>query len=284
MSRLKAALRALLARAGYTVLRTESYISLQRVAADLVQDVSEGPTGRTEAGEIYTAVFDYDGLRTDPRVIHNHDFMRDPRYVRAYKIAHQALGHDYKMFWRLHVALWCASHAAKLPGDFVECGVWRGFLSTAIVDYLDWKNLGKTFYLFDTFADLDERYLTESERANTQKIDHFKKFYVDCYEFVRHHFAQYERIQIIRGTVPETLNTVDVERVAYLSIDMNCVQPEIAAAEYFWPKMTPGAVMLLDDYGFVSYEEQKRGFDKFASQRGVEILALPTGQGLLIKS
>lgn len=111
---------------------------MPRVAANLVQDVSEGPNGRTEArGGIYTAVFDYDWLRTNPRVIHNHDFMRDAPYVRAYKIAYQALAHDHKMFWRLHVALWCASHAAKLPGDFVECGVWRDFLSTAIVNYLD---------------------------------------------------------------------------------------------------------------------------------------------------
>jgi hypothetical protein len=76
---------------------------------------------------------------------------------------------------------------------------------------------------------------------------------------------------------------VKIDKVAFISIDMNCVLPEVAAAEHFWDRMAPGAVMLLDDYGFVSYEEQKRGFDKFAADKGVEILALPTGQGIIIK-
>lgn len=31
----------------------------------------------------YTPLFAYDGLLTDPKVIHNHDFMRDPRYLKA---------------------------------------------------------------------------------------------------------------------------------------------------------------------------------------------------------
>lgn len=64
---------------------------------------------------------------------------------------------------------------------------------------------------------------------------------------------------------------------------MNCAAPEIAAAEYFWDRMSPSAVMLLDDYGFVSYEEQKNAFDEFARKKAVEILALPTGQGVIIK-
>jgi len=245
-----------------------------------LSDPSDSPLG---TDLIYTPTFCYDGLMTDPNVIHNHDFMRDPRFVRAYALGHQALGHDHNMFWRLHVALWCATHAAKLPGDFVECGVWRGFLSTAIINYVDWSRLNKTFYLFDTFAGLDEQHLTASELANRQKLDHFQQFYVDYYEFVKDHFAQYDRIELVRGTVPETLSTIDIGWVSFISIDLNCTLPEIAAANYFWDKLVPGAIMLLDDYGFVSYEEQKCGFDDFAVQRSVEILALPTGQGLIVK-
>ena len=61
---------------------------------------------------------------------------------------------------------------------------------------------------------------------------------------------------------------------------MNCSPPEIAAINFFWDKLVPGAMVLLDDYGFVSYEEQKNAFD---NEKGIEILALPTGQGLIIK-
>jgi hypothetical protein len=64
---------------------------------------------------------------------------------------------------------------------------------------------------------------------------------------------------------------------------MNCVIPEIKAAEYFWDRMMSGGMILLDDYGWHGFEEQKKGFDKFAMERGVQVLTLPTGQGLIIK-
>lgn len=65
---------------------------------------------------------------------------------------------------------------------------------------------------------------------------------------------------------------------------MNNVIPEIAAISHFWDRLVPGAVVLLDDYGVRRFEMQKRGMDEFATRRGVEILSLPTGQGLILKS
>jgi hypothetical protein len=65
---------------------------------------------------------------------------------------------------------------------------------------------------------------------------------------------------------------------------MNVVQPEIAAAEYFWDKLVQGAVLILDDYGFPQHIHQKIAFDDFAKQRNQTILSLPTGQGIIIKS
>jgi hypothetical protein len=64
---------------------------------------------------------------------------------------------------------------------------------------------------------------------------------------------------------------------------MNCVQPEIAAMEYFWPKLVAGGVVIIDDYGFSGHEAQKTAADTFAESVGVKILSLPTGQGLMLK-
>ena len=241
------------------------------------------PSPSEPSSAIYTPVYDYDGLRTDPAVIHNHDFMRDERYVQAMRAGAEALGHDHKMYWRLHVALWAASRASRLPGDFVECGVWRGFLSTAIMTYLDWDDLAQRFYLFDTFEGLIPELLSEKERQNIDKIQHLNSYFKDTFPFVSQHFRKFPRVKLVKGQVPDTLNDVEIEKVSFISIDMNCVGPEIAAANFFWPKMVPGAFMLLDDYGFVSYEEQKSGFDAFAAERGTSVLALPSGQGLIMK-
>jgi hypothetical protein len=246
---------------------------------------SAAPAQREEVGPagdgIYVPIYDFDGLRNDPYVIHNHDFMRDPRFVAAYKRAVQATVIDHHYYWRVHVALWCASLALKLEGDFVECGVWKGLLSTAIASYFGWNDVGKKFFLFDTFRGVDEVQLADEELIN---IPHFRIGYgEDIYDHVVKNFSEFKDVVITRGSVPDTLTSVDIGKVAYLSIDMNNVAPEIAAANYFWDRLSPGAPVLLDDYGFVRYETQKQAFDAFAAEHGTTILALPTGQGLMMK-
>ncbi len=280
---IKRILSPLVSLFGYELADKKS--SAAPAAANLLDLLKEPVLSPAKPDEgVYTPIFCYDGVINDPKVIHNHDFMRDPRYVKAYQAAEKALGYDHKMFWRLHVALWCASQAQKLPGDFVECGVWRGFLATAIMNYLPWPVNNKNFFLFDTWDGLDERHLTENERNNQTKLDHFKPYYSNQFNYVNEHFKNYKNVRLIQGSVPETLSTVNIERISFLSLDMNCAKPELAAAEYFWSRIVPGGMILLDDYGFVSYEDQKRGFDSFAKKHGLEILALPTGQGLLIKN
>lgn len=64
---------------------------------------------------------------------------------------------------------------------------------------------------------------------------------------------------------------------------MNAVLPEVAAIEHFWPLMSSGAVVILDDYGWPRHREQKAGIDAFAARIGVDILQLPTGQGVAVK-
>jgi O-methyltransferase len=87
----------------------------------------------------------------------------------------------------------------------------------------------------------------------------------------------------MKGMVPDTLTKVNIEKVCYLSLDMNCALPEIAAANFFWDKIVKGGMILLDDYGLVQYQEQKIAFNEFAKEKNIEILSLPTGQGLIVK-
>lgn len=96
-------------------------------------------------------------------------------------------------------------------------------------------------------------------------------------------FSRFNNVIIVKGAVPDTLLEVKAEKVCYLSIDMNCASPEIAAAEFFWDKMVSGATMLLDDYNWTTQVVQRRAFDEFAKSKNVAILTLPTGQGLILK-
>jgi Macrocin-O-methyltransferase (TylF) len=231
------------------------------------------------------AVYAQDGLIS----VHSHAFMRDPAFIRAYARGVRAIGgiDTYQWHWRIHIGLWAARVAATLQGDFVECGVNRGFLSSAIMEDLDWNALGRDFYLLDTFTGLDERFVSETERetgALRKNAENLRSgFYVRGVEEVSANFAEWPRSRIIKGPVPETLAQVTASRVAYLHLDMNSAPPETAALAYFWSRLVAGAPVLLDDYAYLGYTPQKVAMDEFAQAHGVSVCSLPTGQGLMIK-
>ena len=221
--------------------------------------------------------YSQDGLVT----AHNSDFMNDPRFVRAYKKGEETGSWGgARIHWRAFVACWAADRARTLEGDFVECGVNRGGLSRAVMEYVDFASMeDRRFYLLDTYSGLVEQYISADEK----KLGRKPGGYDECYESVRRTFSSFENVVILKGTVPDTLSEVRSEKVAYLSIDMNCVGPEIAAADFFWDKLVSGAAMVLDDYGWADHILQKRAFDDFAKRRNTLVLALPTGQGLILK-
>lgn len=221
--------------------------------------------------------YNQDGLTT----IHNCDFIDDEKFKRAYlqgdKLDSWGNG---KIQWRVHILFWAVTRALELEGDFVECGVNRGGFSRSIIEYTDFGQISsKKFYLLDTFEGLPEEHISEEEKK--YGIDGYK--YVECFDQVKNTFVDYQNVVIIKGKIPETLNQVTSEKVSFLSIDMNCVAPEIAAAEFFWDKLMSGAAIVLDDYGWAKHILQKRAFDEFAKKRNVPILSLPTGQGLILK-
>ena len=189
---------------------------------------------------------------------------------------------DIHIEWRIHVLLWAAAHAVNLEGDLVECGVNTGIFSLAVCDYIDFNRTGKSFYLFDTFRGIPVEQITEAEKKLGRAKENDTE-YSECFERARQNFAPYPKARLVRGLVPDTLPTVEIGRVCYLSIDMNIVAPEIAAIEFFWDKLSPGAPVVLDDYGWEHYRPQKEAMDRFALEKGVAILTLPTGQGLLLK-
>jgi O-methyltransferase len=151
-----------------------------------------------------------------------------------------------------------------------------------LCEFLDFNRTGKSFYLFDTFSGLPLEQITPEERQ-LGRIEENAEHYGECYEIAKRNFAPFTSAKLVRGKVPDTLASAGVSKVCYLSIDMNIVEPEIAALEYFWDKLSPGAPVILDDYGWSVYAPQKEAMDRFAAEKNVSILNLPTGQGLMLR-
>jgi hypothetical protein len=235
--------------------------------------------------------YSQDGLRT----VHDPRFLRaDPAFSGAYARGVEAsAGHDPQFAWRVHGALWAAATALRnsSSGDFVECGVNAGFMSSAILRHLDWNrnpaSAGRRYFLIDTFAGPVLEQFSEAEvqagRRAIAEQNLTTGAYVTTIDRVRANFAEWERVHIAAGVIPEVLADVPVGNVAFLHVDLNCALPEIAALEHFWPRMSRGALILLDDYCYLGHTEQGDAADRFAASKGAQILALPTGQGLLIR-
>ena len=217
-----------------------------------------------------------DGFAT----VHRADFLRDPLFREAYGHA-KAIGawHGADIEWRAYVVCWAANKAKGLQGDYVECGVDRGGLSRVAMHYIGFADLpDRKFHLVDTYTGIPEETLVGDPNRELLSTR-----YDNTYDDAVRTFAPFPNAVIVQGKVPDILPSVDAEKVCYLSIDLNTTGPSVAAAEYFWDRMVSGAPIVLDDYGQTFFDGMSTAFDDFARRRGVEILSLPTGQGLLFK-
>jgi hypothetical protein len=250
---LKGIIRQALARAGYAVFRTrDRYIE--------------------------------DGLFT----VHNDHFRRDPAFQEAYQRGLKASnGVDGAFEWRVHVALWAAATSLHVPGDFVECGVNAGFISSAIMRHLRWNTVDRRFYLIDTFSGpvLDQYSPEEIARGRLGLAVQALAAggYVTDLARVQANYSEWPSAVVVQGAIPEVLPALNIGPVAFLHIDMNCAYPERAALEFFWDHLSPGAIVLLDDYAYLGHDQQTSAIDSAALALGANVLSLPTGQGVIIR-
>jgi hypothetical protein len=108
----------------------------------------------------------------------------------------------------VHVALWAAATAVRVPGDFVECGVNAGLWGSAIMRRLEWKNIPKRFYLMTRFADQSRHSIRGGNRSrgsNWRKKAIASGGYVTDMERVRRNYAEWLNAAVIQGVVPEIL-------------------------------------------------------------------------------
>ncbi len=113
-------------------------------------------------------LYGHDGIFT----FNNSHFTHDSSFRAAYKRGVEASsGVDPKIEWRVHVALWAARCAMHVEGDFVECGLNAGFVSSAIMHDLGRQRGEKIFYLIDTFrGPVMSQYSDEEVRLGQRKV------------------------------------------------------------------------------------------------------------------
>lgn len=195
-------------------------------------------------------------------------FITDKQFSNAF-LAAKPDRQDHAMIWRRHVLYWAARRAMKLEGDFVEAGCYEGFTAALLCNALDLRAAGKRFWLYDLFEvpEKDHRLKRHSEELYDQVVARFAG----------------DPVTVIKGGLPGSLAQGEPEKISLLHIDMNNVTAEIGTLDALFDRVVPGGTIVLDDYGWHTYDEQTDAHDAWFATRDHAILELPTGQGVVIK-
>lgn len=141
----------------------------------------------------------------------------------------------------------------KVPGDFIECGAWRGGATIFMRAVL--KSHGVTdrrVWVADSFEGLPvpnaEKYPADDgiSLAGTAPL-------AVSLEQVQENFRRYglldDRVQFLKGWFSETLPRSPIERLAVLRVDGDLYESTMDALKNLYPKLSVGGYVIVDDVG-----------------------------------
>jgi O-methyltransferase len=202
---------------------------------------------------------------------HTRGFLTDQRFVTAV-LGSRPTPAERSIAWRTHTLCWAADSVASLPGDFVECGSYRGFSAEVLMHFMSGLR-NRRFWLYDLFDP------SGGPGEGHRLSDHGPALA----DQVRARFHAWDNVIVTQGKVPGVLAHASPDRVAFLHIDMNNAEAEHGALDVLFERVSPGGLIIFDDYGWTGYRAQKDMADTFMQAYGLSVLELPTGQGLVVK-
>ncbi len=174
--------------------------------------------------------------------------------------------------WRIVTLVWAARSALRVEGDFVECGCYKGNSARIVSEVVGFADLPRHYYLYDLFQH-------DESMPHHSMLEHSETL-VDQ---VRARFSDMANVTITQGRVPDSLAQAAPEKIAFMHLDLNNADAEIGALEILFDRISPGGILILDDFGWLAYQDQMIAEVQWMLKRGYRILELPTGQGLVIK-
>lgn len=138
-------------------------------------------------------------------------------------------------------------------GCIIECGTWRGGMAAAMVHLL---GSDRSYHFFDSFQGLP--LVTEEDGAealgwqqNTTGPRYFNNCTADRSEFnsVMDLIPfTYSFVQVHEGWFEDTFLKAATGPIAVLRLDADWYRSTKICLENFWPRLLPGALVIIDDY------------------------------------
>ena len=167
----------------------------------------------------------------------------------------------------------------QIPGDFVECGVWRGGSMMAIaLTLIEMGDTSRDLHLFDTFEGMpppkavDQRF--DGVPAQDM-LDHRPKTTEDAYwaiapiDDVRRNVLSTgypeSKIHFVKGLVEETIPGSAPARIALMRLDTDWYDSTKHEFEHLYDRVSPEGAIIIDDYGW--WSGSKKAADEFIATR-----------------
>ena len=210
------------------------------------------------------------------------DFWTAHERVRPYTMA--SMERNY--------ALWSATRNVVdrgLAGDFVECGVWRGGSSMmAALALLSRGDTTRGLHLFDTFEGMTPP--TDRDVSQFGEVAHetwtTTAACVADEEDVRRNMDATgypaERVKLVAGRVEETIPRSAPERISVLRLDTDWYESTAHELEHLYPRLEPGGVLIVDDYGH--WEGARQAVDEYFAERPVLLTRIDYTGRLAVKA
>ena len=187
----------------------------------------------------------------------------------------------------------CCKYISKneIEGDFVEAGVWRG--GSSVVAKLMLQG-NRKYYLFDTFAGMTEPSVDDARLGSGSSQDVMQKWVessqdnVSSWDFasldeVKGNFKKFDALDdsviFVVGDVRKTLHSPNLPAsVSLLRLDTDFYDSTLVELEVMWPKLVPGGILILDDYGH--WDGARKAVDHYFTTIGESsLLMIPIGGG-----
>jgi hypothetical protein len=171
----------------------------------------------------------------------------------------------------------------NIPGDIVECGVWKGGSMMAVARTL--IELGATdrrLYLFDTFEGMPppsevDREFSGAPAAAVLAASDRRTNVVWAYsplDDVKQAMASTgydeDKLVYVPGKVEDTVPERSPDAIALLRLDTDWYESTYHELKHLYPRLSVGGVLILDDYGH--WEGARKAVDQYVGEHNLKLL------------
>ncbi len=168
-------------------------------------------------------------------------------------------------------------HTATVPGDVIECGVYKGGTAKLLAQTMHRRGSEKKLYLYDTFEGMPD--------TDAKKDNHHKKgdFADTSLEAVVSLIGPNSQVEYRKGFIPDTFSESPL-MISFAHVDVDIYKSVIDCCDYIWPRLSQGGAMVFDDYGFDTCKGALDAVNDFFAKTTAFPICLPTGQAIVYKA